>query len=124
MQTYAYACAFEGFGVSLESMLFLEGRDRLEALWSVQQALRSGVFDTVVLNGSFRKGELDEVSLRRLQIEAERSRTTVWILSEAPRLEGAWAFALRLHVHRRTRLGGAQAEPTLHVRVLKQRWSD
>lgn len=93
----AYPCAFEQAGVDLDRVLFVEAG--MQTLWCAHQALRSGIFETVVV--SLHVIEIGEVDLRRLQLSSEKAQAGVILLPEQPAARGAWAIALQLRVEGR-----------------------
>ena len=99
-----YPAALEQKGVALDRVLFVEGAD--QSLWCMHQILRSHLFQVVVHTvrpRRLRKRELalneDEVSLRRLQIAAEKAGALVLFLSEAP-FPASWPLAVQIEVSR------------------------
>ncbi|MBI3544249.1 MAG: hypothetical protein HY075_13345 [Deltaproteobacteria bacterium] len=90
-----YPCALPQQGVALGRVLFAEAGE--QALWSAHQMLRSGIFGILVLSP---QRPLEQIDLRRLQLAAEQSNTSVVLLSEEPTLTGAWPIALQLEVNR------------------------
>ena len=89
-----YPCALPPAGVDLSRVLFSHAGSR--ASWSTHQILRSQLFGVVVLNAFIR----EEVELRRLQLAAEKSQTSLILLSETPRLAGNWPIQLQIRVAR------------------------
>jgi len=78
-------------GVPLDKIFFVEAK--AECAWAAALVLRSQVFSFVVYNAPF--GE--EKELRRFQLLAERSRSTMLLLTEEkPSL--AWPIALSLEM--------------------------
>lgn len=97
----AYPRAFPQHGVGLDRVLFVEGRS--DSFWAVYQALRSGLFGAVVLRVAVNarlSAEGWSIELRRLQLAAERSRTTTILLSDEPTRQGAWPISLQVEVNR------------------------
>jgi hypothetical protein len=90
-----YPCAFPALGVPMERVLFAEpGR---ELLWTVHQLLRSRLFGIVVAA----PGEaLTELELRRLQLSAERSRSSLILLREHPTLRRNWPIRVQAEIRR------------------------
>ena len=91
-----YPCAFPQSRVGLERVLFVESRPQ-EIVWTVNQILRSQVFGVVVLRTA---AALDEMTLRRLQLTAEKTQTTVILLTEEAARRGTWPIAVQLHAKR------------------------
>lgn len=91
-----YPCAFPQNRVGLERVLFVESKPS-EVLWTVHQILRSQVFGVVVLRVG---ASIDEMALRRLQLAAEKTQTTVILLSEEAARRGTWPIAVQLHAKR------------------------
>jgi hypothetical protein len=120
-----YPCAFEQKGVSLKRVLFIEAGLK-NALWCVHQLLRSTLFQVVIYtlaSARSRRGkklplEEDEVSLRRLQIAAEKAGALVLFLSEAP-FSASWPLSAQIQVSRpfpsHTTTTTLSVEPVLNV---------
>jgi hypothetical protein len=106
-----YPCAFPQNRVGLERVLFVESRaahqksadGRVvivgldETLWTAHQILRSQVFGVVVLRVA---KPLEEMALRRLQLAAEKTQTTLVLLVEEPARRGTWPIAVQLRATR------------------------
>lgn len=93
-----YPCSVEQSGVELSRVLFIEAQKRDELLWNAQQILRTSVFGFVVLQPS---EPLDELVLRRLQLAAGKSRSSVILLSERPSNVGSWPISVQVEVNAR-----------------------
>jgi|GEM_PF-787842 len=101
-----YPHAFSQNGVALERVLFIEAGLK-DSLWCVHQLLRSGLFQVVIYTlapARSRRGkkiplEEDEVSLRRLQIAAEKSGALVLFLAETP-FAASWPLYSQIQVFR------------------------
>jgi len=89
-----YPCAFPQHGVNLERILFIETGEK-DFEWTVLQAIRSRLFGVIVLNN---QNDLDSVSLRRTQIAAEQSGSSVIFLSDKPLTKGNWPLSLQIHL--------------------------
>ena len=85
-----YPPAFPQNCVSLERVLFVECGT--EMLWSAQQILRSGLFPWVVLEDP----PSDPLSLKRLQLAAEKAEASVFLLKSQPTEPRSWAIQLQL----------------------------
>jgi hypothetical protein len=97
-----YPCAFPQNRVGLERVLFVESRGSSlqgsdETLWTAHQILRSQVFGVLVLRVGY---ALEEMALRRLQLAAEKTQTTILLLVEEPAKRGTWPIAVQLHAQR------------------------
>lgn len=92
-----YPCALENYGIPLERVYFVEAGEAL--LGCVQQVVRSGLFDAVVVTRPDR-AEWDERVWRRFQLVAEQSRAAVIVIGEQPTREGAWTLSLQVEVQR------------------------
>jgi hypothetical protein len=90
----AFPTAFPLQGVGLERVLFADAGK--EVLWTALQALRSQLFEVVVVSGAF-----SVIELRRLQLGAEQAHATVLLLAEEPTREGTWPILLQLEVRGR-----------------------
>ena len=110
-----FPSAFSQYGVSLDRVLFVDAPPD-QALWSAQQILRSGVFQFLVLQRS--KQSYEELNLRKLQLAAEKSNTTVILISPRPQKQGAWPISVQLQVSRSSQPRLSQA---LEIEVLKCR---
>lgn len=93
-----FPTAFPQRGVGMERVLFVQAGDELA--WASRQILRSGLFGIAVISAEHVEENL-EVTLRRLQLDAEKSRTSVVLLTEQSGKKGKWTFALQLEVTRR-----------------------
>jgi hypothetical protein len=93
-----FPTALPQYGVSMDRVLFVEAPHG-QGLWSAQQILRSGVFSFLVLQRP--KTSWEEIVFRKLQLAAEKSQTTLIILSETPQKQGAWPISIQLQVRRR-----------------------
>ncbi len=107
-----YPCAFPQRHVALERVFFVDasgssrkvsssGTTQGEklALWVVHQILQSQVFGVVVVSASISE-RIAAVTLRRLQLLAEKSRCSVILLTESPTRWASWAIQLQLQVER------------------------
>ena len=100
-----YPSALTQRKISLDRILFVEsGRD---LFWAANQVVRSQLFDLIVMDSD---GEMDSRELRRLQLEASRTKTGIIWLSEEPR-ENGWNFSVQARVSR----------PGFQVEVLRRR---
>jgi hypothetical protein len=102
-----YPCRMAQQKVALERVLFVETSE--EYLWVAQQVLRSQIFSVVVLVAPVPH----ETILRRLQIAAERAKSTLIFLTEYPTMQGTWPIAVQLQAMRE----GPRSE--LFLKVLK-----
>ncbi len=89
-QSNRYPLCFPQHQVSLERVLFIEAGD--QGLWSAQQVLRSGIFGFIVLEDV----PTDAVSLKKLQLAAEKAESAVILLRETPTPPPNWALRLAL----------------------------
>jgi hypothetical protein len=89
-----YPCAFPQAGISLNRILFSQGGS--DSIWVALQILSSQLFGVVILKTRLE----NEIDLRRLQLCAEKSRSSLIVLSDSPRLQGNWTFQLQLEVQR------------------------
>ncbi|MBC7692928.1 MAG: hypothetical protein H7222_14290 [Methylotenera sp.] len=83
--------------IDLNRILFVEARENFA--WALQQVLKSGIFEILILSG-----RLNELQLRRLQLDAKKSRTSCILLRESPTLQGRWPIALQLGFKTRRQL--------------------
>ena len=94
-----YPCGLANRGLSLERILFIEAARDL--LWSSLQVLRSQLFSVVVLSGaSLCQGKQTEQNLRRLQLDAKQSGTTIIFLQEDATKQGGWPIQLQIEIRR------------------------
>lgn len=91
-----YPCAFPQNRVGLERVLFVES-PAAETLWTAHQILRSQVFGILILRTT---RALDEMALRRLQLAAEKTQSTIILLNEESARRGTWPIAVQLKAHR------------------------
>lgn len=114
----AYPCAFPQAGVALERVLFVDlarpnrfsadlarpnrfsKEAGLDALWTTHQILRSQLFGIVVLNSK----QIYERDLRRLQLSSEQAQASLILLSDSPKIRGAWPIAFQLEVNWASRI--------------------
>jgi hypothetical protein len=100
------------FPLGLGRVLFIEAID--SPLWSVHQLLRSQLFGIVVM--AVCSSQLkNDIALRRLQLEAEKAKACVLLITESPRREGRWPLTAQIWVERKMDTG----EPV--IRILKYR---
>lgn len=85
--------ALKQFGMDPESVLFIEERNEKQALWVVEEAMKSAAVSAVV--GELR--ELDFTASRRMQLAMEQSGVTGFLLRRQPR-NLATAFVARWQV--------------------------
>lgn len=85
--------ALKQFGMDPESVLFVEERREKQALWVVEEALKTAAVSAVV--GELR--ELDFTASRRMQLAMEQSGVTGFLLRRQPR-NLATAFVARWQV--------------------------
>lgn len=110
-----YPIAFPQQGVSLERVLFVDGLGSEElTLWSAYQILRSQIFGFVVVSASVQ----DEVSLRRLQLAAEKAQASVILITHGSvSLSASWPISIRIQVSRFSK----SYEDEVDLRILKNR---
>lgn len=89
-----YPCRMAQQKVALDRVLFVE--TSTEYLWVAQQVLRSQIFSVIVLVAPVPH----ETILRRLQIAAERTQSTLILLTEYSTIQGTWPIAVQLQVMR------------------------
>lgn len=89
-----YPCALPQAGVDLSRVLFSWAGD--QACWSAHQVLRSQLFPVVVLMAKIE----ESIELRRLQLIAEKSGSSLILLSDEPRLRDHWPIRLQLRASR------------------------
>jgi len=82
--------AFVQRQANLEKIFFIEGG--MQCAWAASTVLRSQLFPIVVYHAPY--GE--ERELRRFQLLAERSNTTMILLADKPLEERAWPIRLSL----------------------------
>ena len=90
-----YPPALQQYGIDLSRMLIVRPERSGEVLWSVEQALSSGICAAVL----FWADELDDQASRRLQLAAEKGHS--WAIAFRPMLarQQPSAAALRLELH-------------------------
>ncbi len=91
----AYPRAFPLHGVDLDRVLFCAAGNEL--VWCAQQILRSGIFPVVVIAPPV---ALTPTDLRRIQLGAEQSRSSVLLISEKPTAAGAWTIRSQYQIIR------------------------
>ncbi len=77
---------------ALQNITFIESHEKIN--WTVEQVLRSGVFEVVVVSQSLFSQDL----LRRFQILNERNQGHFFLLSDE--LHSSWAIALQMEVQK------------------------
>ena len=134
-----YPCAFPQHGVGLERVLFVNAepahpQQKSPLLDCAHQILKSGIFGALILipttvphagrppgiGVEIIRGAPREIELRRLQIAAEKSGTTVFIVREKPSVECTWPLAVQLCVSRVSPSRGDQ-RGEIRVQVLKRK---
>ena len=85
-----YPCAFLQRSVDLDRVLFTEANN--DAIWATLQALRSGLFQVVIMSAPWK----DEKIIRRLQLTTEKSGSSLIILSD--QLRKSWPISLQLQI--------------------------
>jgi hypothetical protein len=105
-----YPVVFPQSRVKLDRMLFVDATEESEAaLWSVQRMVASEAFDIVVMTAY----DVSELALRRLQLAAERSKTTVILVRDEPSWGATWPLTMQLAVER--------VHGELEVSIVRQR---
>ena len=107
-----YAPALKRGGVNLDHVLLVHPRERTDALWAVEQTLRSGTCGAVLawLN------DADSQSLRRLQLAAEAGNSLGILFRRANAAEHSSPAAVRLKL-----MPAHDAARRLSIEVLKRR---
>jgi protein ImuA len=104
-----YAPALARAGVRLERVLVIGMQDDAQTLWALEQALGSGACGTALAW----PGRVDTRTLRRLQLAAERGRTTGFLYRETREAHHTSPAAVRLLL--------SPADAGLNIRILKRR---
>ena len=105
-----YAPALAAQGIDLSRLLIVHPHDRPQALWSIEQALRSGTCAAVMAWPE----RCDDRSLRRLQLAAEAGNSVGMLFRDATAAQERSPAALRLAL-------GESTGQQLNIRVLKCR---
>jgi len=105
-----YAPALAAQGIDLSRLLIVHPGDRPQALWSIEQALRSGTCAAALAWPS----QCDDRSLRRLQLAAESGNSIALLFRDAVAAQERSPAALRLAL-------GQSSGQQLNLRVLKCR---
>ena len=105
-----YAPALAAQGIDLSRLLIVHPDNRSQALWSVEQALRSGTCAAVMAWPS----HCDDRSLRRLQLAAESGDSIGMLFRDSTAASERSPAALRLAL-------GESSGQQLNIRVLKCR---
>jgi hypothetical protein len=106
-----YAPALRQYGIDLSRVLLIHPNSRTDSLWALEQALRTGTCGAVLAWPR----QIDDRSLRRLQLAAEAGDTLGVLFRETSAAEQPSPAALRLRVSRDEQGRNAQA------RILKCR---
>lgn len=91
-----YAPALRQYGIDLSRVLLVHPRSGTDSLWAVEQALRTGTCGAVL---AWPK-QIDDRSLRRLQLAAEAGDTLGVLFRETSAAEQPSPAALRLRLSR------------------------
>ena len=104
-----FPTAFADHGVRLEQILWIEtqGANLPGSDWVIQQILKTKLFPVVI----WLEPPMDEATLRRTQLAAQKAAAAVILLREFPVTSRAWPLALRLYVSRSQTSG----EPVIEV---------
>jgi hypothetical protein len=102
----AYPFGFLQREVDLDRFLFIEGAKDLD--WCVYQALRTSVFQAVIVYSE----DIGLNSLRRIQLQSEKSLAATLWLTDQPK--NAWPVHLRIAIER-------EEGEVLRATILKQR---
>jgi len=100
-----YAPALAGYGLDISRLLVVDPESSADALWVMEQALRSGIFTAVF--GWF--ADIDTHALRRLQLAAEAGMCWASIYRPARFASTASPAALRIHIE------PGKGETLLHI---------
>lgn len=92
-----YPTALHQRGLDPSRVLMVEAGDDL--LWAALECLRSQLFGVLVLTDF----PMNETDLRRLQMAAEKSGTTVFFLSHGAKVCELWPVSVKLRVQRERR---------------------
>ena len=93
-----YPCAFPEQDVDLDRLLFVDPGPRT-AMWCAHQILKSQLFEVIAITEE--DGALsDENSLRRLQLLAQKSQSTILLLHSEARTEKHWPISMQLEIRR------------------------
>ncbi|WP_193172984.1 ImuA family protein [Nisaea nitritireducens] len=77
----AYGCGLAALGLDMDRVLFVEARDEAQRLWAMEEGLRcTGLAGVVGEFGPAHAGEAARVAERRLQLAAETSGVTGFLL--------------------------------------------
>ena len=77
----AYGWGLAGLGLDMDRVLFVEVRDEAQRLWAMEEGLRcTGLTGVVGEFGPAHAGETARVAERRLQLVAEKSGVTGFLL--------------------------------------------
>ena len=107
-----YPPALEAIGIDLARMLLIRPREPREALWAMEQALRTGACSAVL--GWLEETRLGFASLRRLVLAARQGEAWGNLFRPTRALENASAAELRLHLL-------PAADDRLRINILKRR---
>lgn len=100
-------------------VLVLLARDSVQQVYPRNHHTLAHQRGSISTNGAFRpepRRELGEIELRRLQIAAEKSGTTIFILRETPSSANTWPLTAQLQISRAPESG------ELQVKVLKYKF--
>ncbi|WP_262247093.1 ImuA family protein [Parapedobacter soli] len=90
-----YPPALKNFGITPDRVIFITVRREREILWAMEEALKCTGLAAVVAELS----ELDFIRSRRLQLAAEKSKVTGFILRGKPVQVGSTACAARWQIN-------------------------
>jgi len=93
-----YAPALAMAGINTQRLLMVHPKNTKEALWCIEEGLRSGHCSAVL--GWL--PETEKTAIRRLQLACEEQNNYCWLWPTNNDSDAASAAALRLHVYRRS----------------------
>ena len=102
-----YPCAFAEHEIDLGRLLFVDPGPKT-AMWCAHQILKSQLFEVITITEE-EGARSDENSLRRLQLLAQKSQSTIFLLNSEARTEKHWPISMQLEVKRSPK-GLAQIE--------------
>lgn len=93
-----YSPALSMAGVDVSKLLMVHPKNHKEALWCVEEGLRSGHCSAVL--GWL--PETDSTAIRRLQLACESQKSLCWIWPSSSQQQNASAAPLRLQIRRKS----------------------
>jgi hypothetical protein len=110
-----YAPALEALGIEVAKVLLVHPRNHRDALWALEQALKSGTCSSVL--AWLDEGQLKQTDLRRLQLAAKMGNCLAVLFRPAHAARQQSPAELRIRLHAQT----PPQRDVLEIEILKRR---